>query len=114
MRKLRISKLFRKNLLIIVGLFGIVGIITTIFSGWSLNKHITNEYKSKGMAIANAIAHSSVEIVLNRDASTIQSIIDQFIEIEGVSFVFVIDSEGEIISHTFVPTVPEEALTLIR
>ena len=33
--------------------------------------------------------------------------IDQFLEIVGVSYVFVVDAQGEIISHTFVPSVPE-------
>jgi PAS domain S-box-containing protein len=34
--------------------------------------------------------------------------IDQFLEIEGVSYVFVVDSTGEIISHTFIPAIPKE------
>ena len=38
--------------------------------------------------------------------------IDQFLEIIGVSYVFVVDAQGEIISHTFVPSVPEEIVRI--
>src|SRR6185312_11929055 len=58
--------------------------------------------------IAGGIAGSSVEILLFRDESTIQALIDQALEIDGVSYVFVANARGEIISHTFVPDVPQE------
>jgi PAS domain S-box-containing protein len=75
-------------------------------------KNLNAEYTSKGSAIAKSIAGSSVETLLNRDASTIQALIDQFLEIIGVAYVFVVDAKGEIISHTFVPRVPEEILRI--
>jgi len=110
--KMRLTALFKKNLLVfaIILSFLIVSVLT--FSSWTLHKHLTNEYKSKGVAIANSIASSSVEVLLNRDPSTVQAVIDQFLTIEGISYVFVIDSEGEIISHTFVPSVPKELLNI--
>ncbi|MGD9537528.1 MAG: hypothetical protein AB7P52_12510 [Alphaproteobacteria bacterium] len=37
-----------------------------------------------------------------------QSIINQFVEIGGISYVFVVDDTGTIIAHTFVPAVPPE------
>src|SRR5262249_59987733 len=40
----------------------------------------------------------------------LQSIIDQFVEISGISYVFVVDENGVIIAHTFVPGVPDEIL----
>jgi PAS domain S-box-containing protein len=106
------SKLFKKTLLIIIVLFAIIAVTTAISSGWNLYNDLTEEYKSKGTAIARSIASSSVETLLNRDASTVQAMIDQFTEIIGVSYVFVVDAQGEIISHTFVPTVPEEILDI--
>jgi len=106
------SKLFKKTLLIIIVLFAIIAVTIAVSSGWNLYKDLTEEYKSKGTAIAKSIANSSVETLLNRDASTVQAMIDQFIEIIGVSYVFVVDAQGEIISHTFVPTVPQEILQI--
>ena len=106
------SKLFKKTLLIIIILFIVIAVTIAISSGWNLYKDLVQEYKSKGTAIAKSIAGSSVETLLNRDASTIQAMIDQFLEISGVSYVFVVDAQGEIISHTFVPNVPDEILRI--
>jgi sensor histidine kinase regulating citrate/malate metabolism len=78
------SKLFKKTLLIIIVLFGVIAVTLAVSSGWNLYRDLTKEYKSKGTAIAKSIADSSVETLLNRDASTVQAMIDQFLEISGV------------------------------
>jgi PAS domain S-box-containing protein len=106
------SKLFKKTLFIIIILFAIISITIAVSSGWILYDDFTEEYKSKGTAIARSIAGLSVETLLNRDASAVQAMIDQFLEIIGVSYVFVVDSQGEIISHTFVPNVPDEIMKI--
>ncbi len=105
---MRMSKLFQKTLLGIIFLFAIIFVTISVFSGWHLYNNLSEEYKSKGTAIASSIASSSAETILNLDSATVQAMIDQFFEIEGVSYVFVVDSTGEIISHTFIPTIPEE------
>src|SRR5262245_5670027 len=106
------ASLFSKTLFLIVVLFGVIALATSILSAWNNYRNLTREYQSKGVAIAKSIADSSVEMVLNADASTIQSVVDQFTEIEGVSYVIVFDSQGEPISHTFVPAVPSAVLEL--
>lgn len=111
---MKTSRLFTKTLILIVILFGIIATATSVLSGWTLYRSLTAEYKSKGIAIAKSVADSSAEILLNRDLSTVQAIIDQFGEIGGVAYVFVSDAQGEIISHTFVPAVPKEVLPLIK
>ena len=108
------ASLFTKTLILIVVLFGIIATATSILSGWNLYRNLTQEYQSKGVAIAKSIADSSVEMLLNADVSTIQSVVDQFIEIDGVSYVIVFDGQGEAISHTFVPAVPGDVLELQR
>jgi len=105
---MRMSKLFQKTLLGIIFLFAIIFVTISVFSGWHLYNNLAEEYKSKGTAIASSIASSSAETILNLDSATVQAMIDQFLEIEGVSYVFVVDSTGEIISHTFIPAIPEE------
>jgi sigma-B regulation protein RsbU (phosphoserine phosphatase) len=107
---MKMSKLFYKTLVIIVLLFGIIATTTSVLSGWNLYRHLTVQYRSKGTALAKSIADSSVEILLNSDAATVQAIIDQFLDIEGVSYVFVVDAQGAIIAHTFVPRIPAELL----
>ncbi len=104
------SKLFRKTLLAIVVLFGIVANATALMSAWILYNNLTEEYVTKGRAIAKSIAGASVEVLLNRDASTVQATIDEFLEIEGVAYVYVRDDKGDVISHTFTPCIPKEVL----
>ncbi|MCX7723673.1 MAG: ATP-binding protein [Thermodesulfovibrio sp.] len=105
---MRMSKLFQKTLLGVILLFTVIFITISIFSGWYLYNNLIEQYKSKGTAIASSIASSSAETILTLDSATVQAMIDQFLEIEGVSYVFVVDSTGEIVSHTFVPTIPEK------
>lgn len=93
-------------------MFGVIATATSLLSGWNLSHSLTEEFKSKGTAIARSIADSSVEILLNRDASTLQAIIDQFLDIKGVTYVFVLDAQHEMISHTFVPGIPAALLGL--
>lgn len=106
------SKLFKKTLIMIIILFMIIAFTIAISTGWNLYNDLLQEYKSKGTAIAKSIASSSIETLLNRDASTIQAMIDRFLEISGVSYIFVVDANGEIISHTFIPTIPDEILKI--
>src|SRR5262249_54224675 len=87
---------------------------TSILAGWTLYRSLTMEYRSKGIAIAKGIADSSAEILLDRDLATVQALIDQFDEIDGVGYVFVSDARGEVVAHTFVPAVPKEVLALIK
>jgi phosphoserine phosphatase RsbU/P len=108
------SRLLRKTLLLMIVLFGVIAIGTSIVSGWNLYKQLTLEYRSKGAAIAKSIADASVEIIVNRDPSTVQAIVDQFDGIDGVAYVFVVDRSGGIFAHTFVPGVPPEVLAIQR
>lgn len=73
----------------------------------SLQSNMTEEFTSKGTAIANSLASSSVDLIVNRDASTVQALVDQFAAIKGVAYVMVYDSQQTLIAHTFVPVVPK-------
>lgn len=98
--------LFKKTGLLTFCLFGVISTLTSALTAWTLYDHMTREYLSKGTAIAQSIAGASQEILLNRDAATVQSMIDQYLEIEGVVYVFVADADGLVVSHTFVPEMP--------
>lgn len=109
---MKMSMLFKKTLLGQIILFGVVAIATSTFSAWNLHKNLKEEYRSKGIAIASSIANSSENYLVNYPVETIQAIIDEFLEIRGVGYVFVIDSQGEIIAHTFIPTIPNQIFNL--
>jgi PAS domain S-box-containing protein len=107
--------LLTKSLLILLGIFGIATIVMAAFSAWSIDQNLTSEFQSKGKAIAESIAGSSVETFLNRDPASVQAMIDERREgTPGVAYILVLDDQGEIIAHTFVPTIPEQVQHLPR
>ena len=107
-------RLFTKTLILILILFAGTGAAVSILSARSLHDSLSSEFQSKGQAIAQGIADSSTEILLNRNLATMQAVIDQFTQIRGVAYVFVSDAEGEVVAHTFVPIVPAEMHGLVR
>src|SRR5499427_2595319 len=76
----------------------------------TLRRQMTAEFTSKGSAIANSLASSGVDLILTRDASTVQALIDQFATISGVAYVMVYDANRAQIAHTFVPFVPPDVV----
>src|SRR5215475_2953138 len=78
---------------------------------WAISFHaikasLSDEFTSKGTAIAISLASSGVDLILNRDASTVQALVDQFAAINGVAYVMVYGRDKKLIAHTFVPLVP--------
>jgi twitching motility protein PilJ len=82
--------------------------ITWIISVQTLRYRMTEEFTSRGTAIANRLASSGVDLIPTRDASTVQALIDQLAGIGGVAYVMVYDSARTPIAHSFVPFVPPD------
>lgn len=102
------QKVFRKTLFGVFFLFGAISLSTSALCIYTVDTHLSNEYESNSRGIAKTVADASVDILLNRDLSTLQSLIDQFIEIQGIGYIYITDELGEFIAHTFVPGIPEE------
>ena len=85
-----------------------LAVVTWYVSVRTLREKMTDEFTSKGTAIANSLASSGVDLILNRDASTVQAAIDQFVSIGGVAYVMVYDPQRNLIAHTFHPVVPPD------
>jgi methyl-accepting chemotaxis protein len=98
--------LMPKITLFLVAVLVPLAAITWTISVRSLEKNLTDEFTSKGSAIANTLASSGVDLVLTRDASTVQALVDQFAAISGVAYVMVYDPQQTLIAHTFAPLVP--------
>jgi methyl-accepting chemotaxis protein len=81
---------------------------TWLVSVQTLRFRMTDEFISKGTAIADSLAASGVDLILTRDGSAVQALIDQFAGISGVAYVMVYDPAGQQIAHTFVPFVPAD------
>jgi len=84
--------------------------ITWYVSVRTMRERMTDEFTSKGTAIANSLASSGVDLILNRDASTVQALVDQFVSIGGVAYVMVYDPQKTLIAHTFHPVVPPDLI----
>src|SRR5262245_65553175 len=80
--------------------------ITWWISVRAMSTNMTDEFTSKGTAIARSLASSSVDLLLTRDASTVQAAVDQFAAISGVKYVMVYDPQKTLVAHTFSPLVP--------
>ena len=105
---MKTQRLFQKTLFGIFLLFGLIGVSTSILCIYTVDTHLSKEYESNSKGIAKTIADASVDIILNRDLSALQSLIDQFVEIQGISYIYITSELGEFLAHTFVPGIPEE------
>lgn len=107
---MKIQKLFQKTLFGIFTLFGVIGISTSVLCIYTVDTQLSDEYETNAKGIAKTIADASVDIILNRELSALQSLIDQFVEIQGISYIYVTSDSGEFLAHTFVPGIPDEIL----
>src|SRR5438552_3326651 len=98
--------LARKIILFVAAVLLPLGAVTWAVSVWAIRESMTDEFTSKGTAIATSLATSGVDLILNRDASTVQDLVDKFAAINGVAYVMVYDAGKTLIAHTFHPVVP--------
>lgn len=105
---MKLLRLFQKTLFGIVALFFLVGISTSLVCITAVDSQLTREYETNSKGIAKSIADASVDILLNRDLSSLQSLIDQYLEIQGISYIYITNEHGEYLAHTFVPYIPNE------
>jgi PAS domain S-box-containing protein len=101
------SPLFKRMLVLLLILFGVIASSTSLLTAYVLYNRLYDEYISTGQVLAKSIANTTIELLLTRDAATLQSTIDQYLEMEGTAYVYVVDTNGNIVTHTFVPHVPE-------
>jgi len=104
-RKARFGLLLKIIMFLAVTLVPLAA-ITWWVSVQELRKSMTSEFTTKGTAIARSLASSGVDLLLTRDASTVQAIVDQFAAIPGVAYVMVYDPKKTLVAHTFAPLVP--------
>lgn len=105
---MKVAKLFQKTMFGIFLLFGLIAVSTSALCIATVDAQLSAEYEANSRAIAQSIANSSMDIILNRDLSTLQSLVDQFKEIHGIEYIYIMDEQGDILAHTFVPGVPKE------
>ncbi len=107
---MKIQKLFQRTRFGIFAVFGMIVLSTSALCLWTVDTQLSAEYEINNRNIAKTVADSSVDILLNRDMATLQSLVDQFNEIQGIGYIYITSESGEHLAHTFVPGIPEEIL----
>lgn len=105
---MKIARFYQKTLFGMFALMGLIVASTSALYVYTVDRQLTDDFLKNSRAIARSIADSNIDLIVNRNYSALQSIIDQFVEISGISYVFVVDEHGVIIAHTFVPGVPDQ------
>jgi len=105
---MRIARFYQKTLFGIFALMGLIVALTSALYVHTVDRQLTDDFLKNSRTIARSIANSNIDPIVHQNYSALQSIIDQFVEISGISYVFVVDANGVIIAHTFVPGVPDE------
>ncbi|HBE16514.1 MAG TPA: hypothetical protein DEG17_03220 [Cyanobacteria bacterium UBA11149] len=102
-----VAKRLKKALLLNAIIFSLVAISTSISSVWNLYTSLVVPYQNQGVALARSVANFSSSLLFGSPYESIQGVIDGLSEIEGLSYIFVSDSTGRIVAHTFSPTIPQ-------
>jgi Single cache domain 3 len=105
---MRIARFYQRTLFGMFALMGLIVASTSALYVYTVDHQLNDGLQKNSRAIARSIADSNIDLIVNRNYSALQSIIDQYVEIPGISYVFVVDPHGVIIAHTFVPGVPNE------
>jgi diguanylate cyclase (GGDEF)-like protein/PAS domain S-box-containing protein len=107
------GRLLIRLLLFMVAAFGLMAMATSLLSSRELKQALENEYKARALAIARSIADGNTELLLGQSAGNIQAAIDQHQEMGDLSYIVVVNAQGEVVAHTFTPAVPEAVRQLI-
>ncbi|MDO9082159.1 MAG: PAS domain-containing protein, partial [Humidesulfovibrio sp.] len=111
---MKLQGLFVRLLVFMIAAFGVMAAATSLLSGRELDESMTREYEGRAVALARSIADGNTETLLSQKAGAIQAAIDLHQEMGGLSYILVVDPQGEVIAHTFTPGVPEEVLQVVR
>ncbi|HKI80204.1 MAG TPA: EAL domain-containing protein [Pseudodesulfovibrio sp.] len=110
---MKASKLFIKPLMLMVVIFGMIAVVTSVTFSNRLRHEMIREYESKALALARSVAESDISTILSKDAGALQGRIDQYLGINAVSYVLVADENGSVLAHTFVPVIPDQILRMV-
>jgi sensor histidine kinase regulating citrate/malate metabolism len=105
---MRIARFYQKTLFGMFALMGLIVAATSILYVHTVDRELTDDFLKSSRAIARTLASSNIDLIVDGNYSALQSIIDQFVNVSGISYIFVVDARGDIVAHTFVPGVPGE------
>lgn len=99
---IRIKKLQNKFLIGAVGLVALLGLAVVIFLQNTLTEKLEVELLKRGLFITEDLARESINAILTESLLDLQILVnDKKSILEDVEYIFVADSEGEVLVHTF-------------
>src|SRR5947199_122339 len=86
---MRIARFYQKTLFGVFALMGLIVASTSALYVYTVDRQLTGDFLKNSRAIARSIANSNIDLIVHQNYSALQSIIDQFVAISGISYVFV-------------------------
>ena len=86
---------------VVVIVMTVLAVVNVLFIRDRFSATMNREFESKAKAIAISIARSSEDKLISRDFDGVQSIVDTYKDVYGVSYIFVQDSDGNLAAGTF-------------
>ncbi|MBE7383100.1 MAG: HAMP domain-containing protein [Leptolyngbya sp. SIO1E4] len=103
---MKLSSLFRKTLFCQTLLFGVVVGSLSLTSAYSLRWYLAGEYVSRGSAIARSVSGSTNDLLADDSPDLLQTLLEEFADLQGVAYVLVATPDGELLAHTFGEKIP--------
>lgn len=104
------NKIFFSTLAMVL----MLSIAIAVFARWILVSSLVNELTLRGIAIAQSIADQGRGYVLTRDHPNLVSLVFDASQLGErqilVDYIFIIDEEKELLSHTFTQPFPDELI----
>jgi two-component system, sensor histidine kinase and response regulator len=84
----------------------VVAVLYTLMER-QLSERMTANFVAHGNVVASALAKSVEPVLVNRDMTSAQSVLDATLNIPDVAWAYVAAPDGKVLAHTFVPQFPE-------
>ena len=97
---------------IVVVVLAVLAVVNIVFVRDRFSETMNREFESKGKAIATSVANASEENLAIGNIGVIQSIMENFKDVHGVSYIFVQNAEGRMVAGTFEGDFPESILDI--
>ncbi len=105
--------LVRKFVVWIVVIIMLLGVLTTIFVQVSLTNTFTEELRERGQVISRNLATSAIESILIEDTVYVHRLVENTKKTEkDVKYIYITDTKGKVLAHTFEGGFPGELLTV--
>jgi len=97
---------------VVVMVMTFLAVINILFIRNKFESVMADEFESKAKAVAFSLAGSTEDKLISGNVGSIQSLIDGFKNISGISYVYVTDDSGTVVAHTFSKGFPKEIIGL--